>query len=366
MASGTSACPTRRESSLLTAYYHEQMEIEAKPTPITTADAPFNDPADSVDLVVRTADNVDFFILSGLLSMRSPSSFFRHVLQSNRHTEERDGFPVLEVKEDSDTFRTILLLCYPHVDPQIKNIDKLVAVRVALEKYCMDYAIGRFEQVVIASTLIREQALRLFVLAFRKGWRRLGEAAARNTLLIPLNQEVAIEELNDIPALQYVILRDYHKKCSDAAQMNLKGREILFWVNPKDASSLKFLGPHHLRNVRTSPFAPSCESMRSRVRVRDANGEIILVSVPGWISDYIGAVSQKLGETPHPEIAMDEKIVNRAILSSGEQCRIDSWEDIAASEIQRFAKLLSKEIDRRISEVPLNIEWTKWDVEIPE
>ncbi|PBK76273.1 hypothetical protein ARMSODRAFT_220302 [Armillaria solidipes] len=305
------------------------MEIEAQPTLITTADAPFNDPADSVDLVIRTADNVDFFVLSGLLSLRSPSSFFRHVLQSNRHTEERDGFPVLEVKEDSDTFQTILLLCYPHVDPQIESIKKLVAVRVALEKYCMDYAIGRFEQVAIASTLIREQALRLFVLAFRKGWRKLGEAAARNTLLIPLNQEVAIEELNDIPALQYVILRNYHRKCSDAAQTNLKDEEILFWMDPKDAVSLKFLGPHC--QVK-DPSIP-CERMMSKARVRDAS------------------VSQKLRETPHPEIAMDEKIVNRAILSSGVQCRIHSWGDIAASEIQTFAKLLSKEIDRRISEV---------------
>ncbi|SJL13590.1 uncharacterized protein ARMOST_17036 [Armillaria ostoyae] len=329
------------------------MEIEAQPTLITTADAPFNDPADSVDLVIRTADNVDFFVLSGLLSLRSPSSFFRHVLQSNRHTEERDGFPVLEVKEDSDTFQTILLLCYPHVDPQIESIKKLVAVRIALEKYCMDYAIGRFEQVVIASTLIKEQALRLFVLAFRKGWRKLGEAAARNTLLIPLNQEVAIEELNDIPALQYVILRDYHRKCSDAAQTNLKDQEILFWVDPKDAESLKFLGPHRRRKVD-----PGCEGMRSKARVRDASGERI-VSIHSWTSDYVGAVSQKLRDTPHPEIAMDEKIVNRAILSSGVQCRIYNWEDIAASEIQTFAKLLSKEIDRRISEVPLDIKWTK-------
>ena len=82
-----------------------------QPRNITTADAPFNDPTDSVDLVIRTADNVDFFVLSGLLSLKSPSSFFRHALQNNRDTEERDGLPILRVKEDSATFRFILLLC---------------------------------------------------------------------------------------------------------------------------------------------------------------------------------------------------------------------------------------------------------------
>ncbi len=89
------------------------METE-KPLVITTADAPFHDPADSVDLVIRTADNVDFFVLSGLLSLRSPSSYFRHVLQGNRYTEEKDGFPVFRVEELSTTLRFILLLCYPN------------------------------------------------------------------------------------------------------------------------------------------------------------------------------------------------------------------------------------------------------------
>ncbi|KAK0479760.1 hypothetical protein IW261DRAFT_1564413 [Armillaria novae-zelandiae] len=321
---------------------------------ITTADAPFNDPTDNVDLVIRTADKVDFFVLSALLSLRSPSSFFRRALQRNRHIEERDGFPVLEVKEDSDTFQTILLLCYPHTDPQIESIKKLVAVRIALEKYCMDYAIGRFEQVVITSTLIKEQALQLFVLAFRKGWRQLGEAAARSTLLIPLNQEVAIEELNDISALQYVILRDYHRKCSNAAQMNLKGPEILFWMDPKDAESLKFLDPHP---PLPFGFFQQCENM-VEVRMRGNNGRR-RVQIHSWTSDYIRAVSQKLCETPHPEIALDEKIISRAVLSSGAQCRIDNWKNTAVSEIQALAKLLSEEIDRRISEVTLDIKWTK-------
>ncbi|KAK0434782.1 hypothetical protein EV421DRAFT_1988909 [Armillaria borealis] len=309
------------------------MEIEAQPTLITTADAPFNDPADSVDLVIRTADNVDFFVLSGLLSLRSPSSFFRHVLQSNRHTEEKDGFPVLEVKEDSDTFRTILLLCYPYADPQIESIEKLVAVGVALEKYCMDDATVRFEKVVIASSLIRRQALRLFVLAFRKGWKRLGEAAAKNTLFIPLNEEVAIEELNDIPALQYVHLRDYHRKCSDAAEIEADSQEILFWMSKKDAKSFKFLGPH-----ASDLFSPQCKDLTC---------------------DYIREVSQKLRETPRPEMALDDKIISRAVFSSGEQRKIVNWKDIAVSEIQAFAQLLSKEIGRRINEVPLDIKWTK-------
>ncbi len=64
------------------------------------------------------------------------------------------------------------------------------------EKYCTDYAIERFERIVSASALIRDQALQLLILATWKGWRNLGEAAARNTPFVPLNKEVAIEGLN--------------------------------------------------------------------------------------------------------------------------------------------------------------------------
>ncbi|KAG7451922.1 uncharacterized protein BT62DRAFT_926115 [Guyanagaster necrorhizus] len=128
---------------------------------------PFNDPNDSVDLVIRTSDNVDDLVLSGLLSLRSPWSFFRHALQSSRHTEERDGLPVLRVEDNSATFRYILLLFYPNERPvEIESIEDVSAVGVALKKYCVDYAIGRFEKTVIVSSLMREQALRLFVFSF--------------------------------------------------------------------------------------------------------------------------------------------------------------------------------------------------------
>lgn len=196
------------------------MEIEAKPTLISPANTTFDDPADSVDLVIRTADNVDFFVLSGLLSLQSPSSFFRHALQSSRHTEKRDGFPVLEVKEDSDTFQTILLLRYPYADPRINTIEKLVAVGVALQKYCMDYAIGRFEQVVTTSPLIKEQALRVFAVAVTNGWKVLGETAARNTLGRPLDGlESNVKELDGISARHLQRLLSYHKRCRESTQI---------------------------------------------------------------------------------------------------------------------------------------------------
>ncbi len=239
----------------------------------------------------------------------------------------------------------------------------------ALEKYCMDYATERFENIVNASALIRDQALQLFILAIQKGWRNLGEAAAKNTLFVPLNKEVAIEELNDISALQYVMLRDYHRKCSDAAETNLKNEEVLFlWIDPKDADSFRFLGPH-----RSDYHSRRCQNI-VEVKMRGDNGDR-KVKIHGWTFRLHSRGVAEAMRDASPGIALDEKIISRAVLSSGVQCQIDNWKDIAVSEIQAFGKVLSEEIDRRISEVspavssllsltpvhevPLDIKWTK-------
>ncbi|PBK93675.1 hypothetical protein ARMGADRAFT_131713 [Armillaria gallica] len=218
------------------------MDTDAQHASITTADDPFNDPTDSVDLVIRTADRVDFFILSALLSLRSPSSVFGHILPDYMldTDSERDGFPVFEVEDDSDTFRTILLFCYPYMAPEMESVQKFRAVGEALDKYRMDRAMERFVQAVLASSMISEQPLRVFAVAVANGWKTLGEAAARNILATPFNQAISdVEELNELSARNLLRLEEYHVRCGKAAQIQVR-RDSLPWLRRK-TSGLLFL-----------------------------------------------------------------------------------------------------------------------------
>ncbi|KAK0466010.1 uncharacterized protein EV420DRAFT_806145 [Desarmillaria tabescens] len=295
------------------------MDIDAQRALITTADVPFNDSTDSVDLVIRTADNVDFFVLSALLSLRSPSSFFRQALQGNKHTEERDGFPILKVTDDSDTFRTILLLCYPYIAPEIESVQRFLAVGLALDKYCMDHAMERFVAAVLASSVISEQPLRVFALAVANGWKEIGEAAARNTLATPLNQAISdVEELNEISARHLYCLQDYHARCGKAVQ--LQGLR----------ASIGFMA-----------YDEECRPLYSRT----------------WLTDtYFRLVNAKLLLEPWPQVALDDHIISQIVSANTKQCR-GQWNEIAGSQIRRLGKIAAEEIDRRISEVPLGIEW---------
>lgn len=313
------------------------MNIYAKLFSKTTPNAPFNDPTDNVDLVIRTADNVDFFVLSGLLSLRSPSSFFRQVLRGNTNTEERDGFPILEVKENSDIFRTILLFCYPYDTPEIKSVQQILELGAVLDKYCMDHATERFIAAVLASSVIREQPLRVFALAVVNRWKQVGEAAARNTL----DREIAdVEELREINARHLYRLRDYHVRCREAAQIQAGILLPLPWLG-EQTSGLQFL--HH--------DTSKCRWCNGRITFVAYEEDVGLYSHT-WLTDtYFRLVNEKVLSSPLPQAALDDDIISQAVLASTKQCRRDQWSEIADSQIRRLGKIVAEEINRRISEV---------------
>ncbi|PBK93670.1 hypothetical protein ARMGADRAFT_1165109 [Armillaria gallica] len=324
------------------------MDIDAQPT---IADAPFNDPTDNVDLVIRTADNVDFFVLSALLSLQSPSSFFRHALKDSRHTEEREGLPVLDVKDDSQIFRNILGFCYPYVAPKIESAKQIQEVGMALDKYCMDRAMERFVQAVLASSVIREQPLRVFAVAIANGWKEIGEPAARNTLAIPLNQAIPdVEELNLITGRHLYCLQDYHTRCGKAAQIPAKAGGSFPWLSEK-TSGLTFL-----RSDNTTTCRWCGKGIGFLVQV----GGTYLYGHPWLTSTYFPLVNDMLLLEPRPQVALENDIIGQTIYASTRECSsTGSWAVAACGQIRLLGEIVAEEINRRISEVPLDIEFTK-------
>ncbi|KAK0479752.1 hypothetical protein IW261DRAFT_151777 [Armillaria novae-zelandiae] len=318
---------------------------------ITRAEAPFSDASDLADLVIRTTDDVDFFVHRVLLSLKSPSSFFRHALEGSRHTEERDGLPVLEVKEDSSTFRRVLLFCYPYDVPEMKNIEECFAVGGVLEKYCLDNSFERFVRAMLALPLMKQNAVRCFGFAAARGWKDLGEAAARNTLRVALDQEVEIDGLDSITALQYLRLREYRKRCGKAAQFESDPTlgEKMTWIAGK-TSELLFL--------RSDLEEQTCRWCIKPLHCWMTTGDQIF-RTHSWLGNYVNTVKAEVLRQPMPEIALDEDIVAHAVMNSISQCGHEEWTKIAASQIHLYAKLLEEEIERLISQVPLNIDCTK-------
>ncbi len=249
---------------------------------------------------------------------------------------KRDGFPVLEVEDDSDTFRTILLFCYPYIAPEMESVQKFRAVGEALDKYRMDRAMERFVQAVLASSMISEQPLRVFAVAVANGWKTLGEAAARNILATPFNQAISdVEELNELSARNLLRLEEYHVRCGKAAQIQVR-RDSLPWLRRK-TSGLLFL--------QKTPYCQWCGGPNRFFDLGYANAESLCGHA--WLTyTYFQLVNTKLLSEPWPQVALDDHIIDQTIFASTKECG-GQWEKIAGSQVRRLGKIVGGGGDRQ-------------------
>ncbi|KAI0087578.1 hypothetical protein BDY19DRAFT_237719 [Irpex rosettiformis] len=121
----------------------------------TAARSPFD--MKSADTIIRSSDNVDFFVFRAVLILASP--FFSDMFSLKQPKPSRSpGVPnvfakdLIPIAEDSKTFDSLLRLCYPIDDPELLDLSLVENVLEAAEKYQMDEA-----------TKLSKMALRRFI-----------------------------------------------------------------------------------------------------------------------------------------------------------------------------------------------------------
>ncbi|KAK7681854.1 hypothetical protein QCA50_015201 [Cerrena zonata] len=116
------------------------------------AQSPFDDT--TANIVLRSCDNVDFYVYKDILKVASP---FFHTLFSlpqptavpasvlNSTTQDEfspEGFPIIPVPEESGVLDYILRICYPRPNPEPLSLLALIeAVLIAALKYEIETAI---------------------------------------------------------------------------------------------------------------------------------------------------------------------------------------------------------------------------------
>ncbi|KAH9913570.1 uncharacterized protein BXZ73DRAFT_19299, partial [Epithele typhae] len=100
---------------------------------------PFDQP--SADVIVRSIDHVDFLVHRTILAQASPVFADMFTLpQQPRETTDTD-LPVVEVSEDKETLRQLLLLCYPVSKPALTSPEEIVPVLAVAFKYDMQWPV---------------------------------------------------------------------------------------------------------------------------------------------------------------------------------------------------------------------------------
>ena len=186
----------------------------ASPIANRIAEWPYDSAATSADIILRSSDLIDFYVLRAFLSYVSP--FFKDMfdLPSTTTNGITNGFLVIPVPETSETIRLLLDLIYPHIgEPQIDNIALFLNVCKATGKYCMDIIENRLRKQMVTSHLTVSDPLRICIVALDLHWEDVALIAARNASKIPLDKLPHAEELQDISGSSFYRFLDYKLRC---------------------------------------------------------------------------------------------------------------------------------------------------------
>ncbi|KAI0658540.1 hypothetical protein C8Q70DRAFT_917283, partial [Cubamyces menziesii] len=181
------------------------------PPAITNAAYPFNKAA--ADAILRTCDNVDFWVRRSILA--EASCIFEDMLSIPQpppgaldDDDIKDGLPVIRLTEDSQTLDKLLRLCYPIDDPDFATLDELRPVLEAAMKYMMEEATSLLRSRLVK--LGQSQPLRAFAIACALDLTHEAES------LVPLAYTAHcafVDELKDISAGVYYRVSHYMAKC---------------------------------------------------------------------------------------------------------------------------------------------------------
>lgn len=159
-------------------------------TQVQDATAPFND--HNAEAILRTNDNVDFYVYKVILSMASPGFKSMFALPqplspqtvpvsamvsgiSTEEPEHKHGVPVIPVAEDARTLDPLLRACYPGLGPNVTSLDDVTRILLASEKYEIK-AFHRLAEFILKEH-IDTDLVRVYAIACRFGLETIKSSA---------------------------------------------------------------------------------------------------------------------------------------------------------------------------------------------
>ncbi|KAM6497251.1 hypothetical protein JOM56_007724 [Amanita muscaria] len=174
----------------------------------------------AANLVLRSSDSVDFYVLEGLMRLVSPHFDGLFPLNNPR---TKDGRAVICVAEDSKTMHQLLSIIYHHTDEvDIQDFELYTSIVKAVRVYRMATIESKLRKQALVSHLAAGESLRMYALATTLQWGDVAKAAALNTLPRPLSEISYLKELSWITGADLYRLVSFRFRCGDAACRSLK------------------------------------------------------------------------------------------------------------------------------------------------
>ncbi|KAK0188628.1 hypothetical protein F5146DRAFT_1056038 [Armillaria mellea] len=174
---------------------------------ITNADPPFNDPENS-DLILRSSDNVDFYVHKSNLA--GASTVFRDMLEVGQGMQIlHASIPVAQLSEDGSGLYKFLMWCDFSLDPTQTSltIDDIALILSIADKYMMN-GVASHVGVLLHRYIEKEPLMETMRAA---AWQMLKSGKLRFT-------PSTLKALKGLPATALSHLIKYQEMCGAAAQ----------------------------------------------------------------------------------------------------------------------------------------------------
>ncbi|KAI0300123.1 hypothetical protein B0F90DRAFT_1817721 [Multifurca ochricompacta] len=303
----------------------------SQPEGTRDAGPPFHDILPDLTVILRSSDNVDFFVLKPVLA--KVSAVFKDLFElpdittedtsSLKVDDQRRGLPLIEVTEVSCTLNIILRLCYPVDNPDLSNLNDIRRFLEARRKYMIETFDGTIKDAL--SRVAESQPFAVFALASRYALEDVANDAAKRMLCFPQTGLSDQSALKDITAVQYQRLLQYRRECIRRATTEPQQ----MWFNSL-ASSF--------------PSAPTTSSScRTQFHFFFVSSPPRSLWVPHWWTSYLHKALQMLKDRPRGSTVISAELLEHFYESTG-FCPDCQEEGKAA--LKRFSAALAQEVEK--------------------
>jgi hypothetical protein len=313
-------------------------------TDVTSISSYFNED-DSSDVIIQSADGVQFHLHKIILSKASP--FFRDMFTiPQQNTRKEHDTSIIPVSESSQTLECLFRLTYPFsTDLLFESLDLCLIndVLEAASKYDMQRAFFIMKQRLASYT--GQEPVEVFLIACRHRCHEIAKTAAKNAMYKPIlpsagTDMASKETLNprlNVPATFLHRLIRYRL-------------DYLAIIDAKmdDSNWIAAISNDRRFEIFRRAFEVRCTATSCKVRKPKVKGRTWYI--PQWLDEFLGEIKSSiragisLGSAD--EDSMLDKTVGRMLQCEGE-CR--NTADITV--LRAFRTMISQQIREAITEV---------------
>ncbi|KAF9565858.1 hypothetical protein CPC08DRAFT_658499 [Agrocybe pediades] len=338
--------------------------------PEIDAESPFHPEARGADAILRSCDNIRFYVVKAFLIYASPvfqDMFSVPKSPDDARDEEAHRLPIIDMAEESKFLRPLLLLCYPRQRPNLGDFDSIANTAIIAQKYCMDDIEEELVSLMKTTLDLVEDPLRVFDLSLRHDWEALGREAAKASLRhkaadLPMpSNEAYMSGMDVCRVFQYRY--NCARAIRDWVRVNINNYKCLKYDGDRDCYMMEEaycwwpLPGETLQSEGHSPrMEHACEFgtvWTPTSLLQKGEKPLNISGRRWWIRSFLSLLEQ-LDSRPCSETIVDWQ---RLIDSTVRTLDCDICASVARDDLQTFLKRLAASVDTVISEVPLDVKW---------